>query len=103
MRILDRYVIRQFLRIFLICVLGVPFLFQVIDLTDRLDNFLSDGVGQAQVLRWDEPSSSWTIDDTLVLADAPGRGPGAAPKPIALPDDEGEEPKKPEEGESEDQ
>ena len=49
MRILDRYVMRQFLRIFLICVLGVPFLFQVIDLTDRLDNFLSDGVGQAQV------------------------------------------------------
>ena len=49
MRILDRYVIRQFLRIFLICVLGVPFLFQVIDLTDRLDNFLADGVGQAQV------------------------------------------------------
>lgn len=49
MRILDRYVMRQFLRIFLICVLGVPFLFQVIDLTDRLDNFLADGVGQAQV------------------------------------------------------
>ena len=50
MKILDRYVMRQFLRIFLICVLGVPFLFQVIDLTDRLDNFLSDGVGQAQVV-----------------------------------------------------
>lgn len=49
MRILDRYVLRQFLKIFLICVLGVPFLFQVIDLTDRLDNFLQDGVGQAQV------------------------------------------------------
>jgi len=48
-RILDRYVASQFLKIFLICVLGVPFLFQVIDLTDRLDNFLSDGVGQAQV------------------------------------------------------
>jgi lipopolysaccharide export system permease protein len=48
-KILDRYVIGQFLKIFLICVLGVPFLFQVIDLTDRLDNFLSDGVGQAQV------------------------------------------------------
>jgi lipopolysaccharide export system permease protein len=50
MKILDRYVVRQFLKIFLICVLGVPFLFQVIDLTDRLDNFLSDGVGQAQVV-----------------------------------------------------
>jgi lipopolysaccharide export system permease protein len=50
MRILDRYVSRQFLRIFLICVLGVPFLFQVIDLTDNLDNFIQDGVGQAQVV-----------------------------------------------------
>ena len=50
MKILDRYVIGQFLKIFLVCVLGVPFLFQVIDLTDRLDNFLSDGVGQAQVV-----------------------------------------------------
>jgi len=49
-RILDRYVSRQFLRIFLVCVLGVPFLFQVIDLTDRLDNFLQDGVGHAQVV-----------------------------------------------------
>jgi len=49
MRILDRYMARQFLKIFVICVLGVPFLFQVIDLTDRLDNFLSEGVGQAQV------------------------------------------------------
>ena len=50
MKILDRYIIGQFLKIFLICVLGVPFLFQVIDLTDRLDNFLSDGVGQSQVI-----------------------------------------------------
>ena len=50
MKILDRYIMGQFLKIFLICVLGVPFLFQVIDLTDRLDNFLSDGVGQSQVV-----------------------------------------------------
>lgn len=52
MRILDRYVVRQFLWIFLICVLGVPFLFQVIDFTDRLDNFLREGVGQSQVLAY---------------------------------------------------
>jgi lipopolysaccharide export system permease protein len=44
MRILDRYVIRQFTRIFLICVLGVPFLFIVIDLTDRLDTYLAESV-----------------------------------------------------------
>jgi lipopolysaccharide export system permease protein len=30
----------------------VPFLFQVIDFTDRLDNFLRDGVGQSQVLAY---------------------------------------------------
>jgi lipopolysaccharide export system permease protein len=49
MRTLDRYVIRQFLRIFLIAVLGVPFLFIVINLTDSLDNFIRDGVGRTDV------------------------------------------------------
>ncbi len=52
MRVLDRYVMRQFMKIFLICVLGVPFLFQVIDLTDRLDDFLQNQVGQTQVLAY---------------------------------------------------
>lgn len=42
MRILSRYISSQFLRIFGICVLGVPFLFIVIDLTDNLDIYLSD-------------------------------------------------------------
>lgn len=49
MRTLDRYVVKQFLRIFLIGVLGVPLLFIVINLTDSLDNFLRDGVGRADV------------------------------------------------------
>ena len=35
MKLLDRYIVGQFARIFLVCVLGVPFLFQVIDLTDN--------------------------------------------------------------------
>ncbi len=52
MRILDRYVVRQFMRIFLVCVLGVPFLFQVIDLTDRLDSILREHVGQGQVVSY---------------------------------------------------
>lgn len=43
MRTLDRYVVRQFLRIFLVCVLGVPFIFIVISLTDSIDTFLRDG------------------------------------------------------------
>lgn len=49
MKTLDRYVVKQFLRIFLIGVLGVPLLFIVINLTDSLDNFLRDGVGRADV------------------------------------------------------
>lgn len=49
MRLLDRYVGGQFLRIFGVCVLGVPFLLMVIDLTDNLDRFIDQGVGRAQV------------------------------------------------------
>ncbi len=49
MRTLDRYVFRQFLRIFLVCVFGVPFLFIVINLTDSIDNFLRDGVSPGDV------------------------------------------------------
>jgi lipopolysaccharide export system permease protein len=50
MRTLDRYVVRQFMRIFLIAVLGVPFLFIVINLTDNLDDFLRDGVARLDVV-----------------------------------------------------
>jgi lipopolysaccharide export system permease protein len=49
MRLLDRYIVGQFARIFLVCVLGVPFLFQVIDLTDNLDDYLAEGATQAEV------------------------------------------------------
>ncbi len=49
MRILDRYVLRQFLRIFAICILGVPLLFIVIDLTDSLDRYLARGATQSEV------------------------------------------------------
>lgn len=44
MHTLDRYVLGQFLKIFVLCVLGVPFLFMVIDMTDRLDEFLAEGL-----------------------------------------------------------
>lgn len=49
MRLLDRYVVAQFLRIFTYCVVGVPFLFTVIDLTDRLDQFLAEGLGPSRI------------------------------------------------------
>jgi len=49
-RTLDKYVFRQFLKIFLITVLGVPLLFIVINLTDSIDTFLRDGVSRGDVL-----------------------------------------------------
>ncbi len=49
-RILDRYVLREFFRIFLLCVLGVPFVFIVIDLVDSLQGFLAEGASQLDVL-----------------------------------------------------
>lgn len=48
-RLLDRYVGSQFLRIFAVCVLGVPFLFIVIDLTDNIDRFIDAGATRGQV------------------------------------------------------
>ncbi len=50
LRILDRYVLESFFRIFGICVLGVPFIFIVIDLADRADTYLAEGASGAQIL-----------------------------------------------------
>lgn len=44
-RILDRYVAREFARIFAITALGFPIFTILIDLTDRIDNYLARGVG----------------------------------------------------------
>ena len=49
MKILDRYVLRQFLKIFGVCVLGVPFLFIVIQFTDDIDNLLRETVTRGDV------------------------------------------------------
>lgn len=49
MRILDRYVTLQFIKIFGVCVLGVPLLFIVIDLVDRLDVFIAEGATRGEV------------------------------------------------------
>jgi lipopolysaccharide export system permease protein len=49
-RILDRYVMTQFMRIFAACVLGVPLLFTVIDLVDNLDVYLGRGLSRLDVL-----------------------------------------------------
>ncbi len=49
MRILDRYVLDSFFRIFGVCVLGVPFIFIVIDLADQADSYLAEGASLGQI------------------------------------------------------
>ena len=41
---LDRYVLREWLRVFLITLVGFPILVIVIDLTDKLDQYMSRGI-----------------------------------------------------------
>ena len=41
---LDRYLLREWLRVFLITLLGFPILVIVIDLTDKLDQYMSRGI-----------------------------------------------------------
>lgn len=48
-RILDRYVTGQFVRLFLVFVLGAPLLFIVGDLTDRIDNYFRQGLTARQI------------------------------------------------------
>lgn len=52
MRILDRYLLGLFMKIFVVCVFGVPLVFIVIDLTDNLDDYLRDGTAKIDVLRY---------------------------------------------------
>ena len=49
MRVLDRYVLSQFFKIFGVCVLGVPLLFIVIQFTDDIDNLLRETVTRGDV------------------------------------------------------
>jgi lipopolysaccharide export system permease protein len=46
---LDRYVLREWLRVFAITGLGFPVVVVIIDLTDRLDTYLARGLSQGQV------------------------------------------------------
>jgi len=43
-KILDRYLLRQFLGTFLLLVFALPFLFLITDLTDSLDRYLARGI-----------------------------------------------------------
>lgn len=49
MKLLDRYVARQFTATFLMLVLGLPLLFVITDITDQLDNYLARGVSMGAV------------------------------------------------------
>ena len=49
LRTLDRYLLREWLRVFLITLLGFPILVIVIDLTDKMDTYLSRGLKPARV------------------------------------------------------
>jgi lipopolysaccharide export system permease protein len=48
-RTLDRYAVSEWLRVFLITLLGFPILVLVIDLTDKLDQYLGRGIKPAAV------------------------------------------------------
>ncbi|HUE96976.1 MAG TPA: LptF/LptG family permease, partial [Longimicrobiaceae bacterium] len=49
MKLLDRYLIRQFMSTFTVVVLGVPFLFLITELTDQLDSYLARGIALRSV------------------------------------------------------
>ncbi|HET6230655.1 MAG TPA: LptF/LptG family permease [Longimicrobiaceae bacterium] len=44
MKLLDRYVVRQYLRTFVMLVLGIPLLFIIGDVTDNIDKYLERGI-----------------------------------------------------------
>jgi lipopolysaccharide export system permease protein len=49
MKILDRYIVRQFLATFVLLVFALPFLFLITDLTDSLDRYLARGLPMRSV------------------------------------------------------
>lgn len=67
---LDRYVLGEWLRVFLITLLGFPILVIVIDLTDKLDTYLSRGIKtQAVALSYvfDLPEKMFLVLPVAVL------------------------------------
>ncbi|PYO80161.1 MAG: YjgP/YjgQ family permease [Gemmatimonadetes bacterium] len=49
MKTLDRYLAREWTKVFLLAALGFPFLVMVIDLTDKLDTYLGRGISKGAV------------------------------------------------------
>ncbi|MFN2569999.1 MAG: LptF/LptG family permease [Gemmatimonadales bacterium] len=67
---LDRYLLREWLRVFLVTLLGFPILVIVIDLTDKLDTYLNRGITpQAVTLSYvfDLPEKMFLVLPVAVL------------------------------------
>jgi len=67
---LDRYVLREWLRVFLITLVGFPILVIVIDLTDRLDTYMSRGIAPRAVALsyiFDLPEKMFMVMPVAVL------------------------------------
>ena len=70
MRTLDRYLLREWLRVFLITLLGFPILVIVIDLTDKLDRYMSRGISKGAVALsyvYDLPEKMFLVLPVAVL------------------------------------
>src|SRR5439155_6448796 len=59
LRTLDRYLLSEWLRVFLVTLLGFPILTIVIDLTDKLDQYMGRGIkpGAVALSRSEEHTS----------------------------------------------
>ena len=67
---LDRYLLREWLRVFLVTLIGFPILVIVIDLTDKLDQYLSRGVARSAVALsyvYDLPEKMFMVLPVAVL------------------------------------
>lgn len=49
MTTLDRYLLREWNKVFLLAALGFPFLVMVIDLTDKLDTYMGKGISRLRI------------------------------------------------------
>jgi lipopolysaccharide export system permease protein len=67
---LDRYLLREWLRVFLVTLLGFPVLVIVIDLTDKLDRYMSRGITKGAVALsyvYDLPEKMFLVLPVAVL------------------------------------
>jgi lipopolysaccharide export system permease protein len=70
MRTLDRYLLREWLRVCLVTLLGFPILVIVIDLTDKLDTYMSRGISKGAVALsyvYDLPEKMFLVLPVAVL------------------------------------